>query len=196
MRKKKTFMGMAIVIAILILGVGYAAIEGVDLFVNGTANVSANADFSVEFDTSHTVVLSTTDQIKWIVEENPTDVNVVTGAYSDATNATMTVYLDSAHRSANAIYKIQNKSQELKSTVKSTVSGLTPENEAFINVVTTLYSDDACTQVLPENYEIAPGDAVYLKVEASLKKLPADDISGATFKVTIEAEPAASNDLN
>ena len=47
MKKKKTFMGMAIIIAILVLGVGYAAVEGVDLFVTGTANIKANAVFPI-----------------------------------------------------------------------------------------------------------------------------------------------------
>jgi hypothetical protein len=118
MRKRKTFIGMFIIIAILILGVGYAAINGIELFVNGTANVKANADFTVEYDTEHTVALSTTEKVEW----TSGDVAVVSGEYTDSTSATMTVYLDSTHRNASAVYKIVNKSQELKATVDANVS--------------------------------------------------------------------------
>ena len=45
MKKRKTFIAMALVIAVLVLGVGYAAISNITLNVNGTANVTANADF-------------------------------------------------------------------------------------------------------------------------------------------------------
>ena len=49
---------------------------------------------------------------------------------------------------------------------------------------------------MEENHKIAPGNVIYLKVDASLKKLPANDISNATFNVTINAEPADSANLN
>ena len=45
MQKRRTFTVMAILIAVLILGIGYAALTATTLNLNGTANVKANPDF-------------------------------------------------------------------------------------------------------------------------------------------------------
>ncbi len=51
MKKKNTFTAMVILIAVLLLGIGYAAISNITLIVNGNANIVADSDFDVEFDT-------------------------------------------------------------------------------------------------------------------------------------------------
>ena len=191
MQKRRTFTVMAILIAVLILGVGYAAISSTSLNLNGTANVKANADFTVEYDTSHTVVVSNTGTGSTFDDEGTTR-TVVTGAYTSTSVATMTVWLDNTHREASAIYKIDNKSSELGASLAATVTNVDAngQNEAYFDpVVATYYSDAACTTALTSGDIVDAGDTVYLKVTVKLAKSPLDDITGATFTVVTTATP-------
>ena len=187
MKKRKTFTGMAIFIAILILGVGYAAVSDISLNLTGTANVKANAEFSVEFDTGHTVVVTPNDtKVTWDQDDLR---DVVVGKYTDDLNATMTVNLDSTHRTASAIYKIDNNSADLKATVTAAVTtDFADANADYLGVTTELYSDVDCETEL-NNTELAPGDSAYLKVTVSLTKLPVNDITNAQFNITTTAKP-------
>jgi hypothetical protein len=186
MKRKNTFTGMAIFIAILILGVGYAAISDIPLNLNGTANVKANAEFVVEYDTDHTVKLSTDETIAWADSDVRT---VVAGEYTDASNATMTVNLDAEHRSAYAIYKIDNLSEELKATVAAKITSDIPEEKkAYLQVEEELYTTEACDTVLADT-QLAKNESAYLKVTVSLVKLPVEDITNAEFKITTTATP-------
>lgn len=194
MKSRNTFITMIIIIAILVLGVGYAAINGVQLFVNGSANIKANADFTVEYDVDHTVGLSTENKIDW--EGN--EVAIVSGEYTDAQNATITAYLDANNRSAYAIFKIINKSQELKATLESNItSQISGVPSEYLNITQTLYTNESCANgtELAEDVALAPGEAAYLKVQIDLKKLPVQDISKATFTITVDATPVDSNNL-
>lgn len=187
MKKKNTFTGMAIFIAILILGVGYAAISDIPLNLNGTANVKANAEFVVQYDNDdHTIKLSTDETIAW----TDSDVRaVVAGEYIDASNATMTVNLDAEHRSAYAIYKIDNLSEELKATVAAEITSDIPEEKrAYLKVEEELYTSEACDTVLADT-QLAKNESAYLKVTVSLVKLPVEDITNAEFTITATATP-------
>ena len=186
MRKRNTFIVMIIFLAILVLGVGYAAISNITLNLTGTANIKANADFSVVYDTSHTVVKSTNDTVTWA--ENNTQ-PVVAGAYTNTTTATMTVYLDSSHSSAYAIYKVDNNSSELGATLAAAVTQISGNNAQYFDDITAAYYTDAnCTTALGNN-TLAHGASAYLKVTVSLVKSPINDVSGATFSVTTTATP-------
>ena len=186
MKKRKTFLGMAIFIAILVLGVGYAAVSNITLNLTGTGNIKANADFSVVYDTSHIVGKSTSDTVEWTSGNNNP---VVAGAYTNTTNATMTVYLDANHTSAYAIYKVDNNSSELGATLAASVTQISGTNATYFDDVTAVYYTDAsCTTPLGNNV-LAHGQSAYLKVTVSLKKSPVSDISGATYSVTTTATP-------
>jgi len=186
MKKKKTFTSMAIVIAILILGVGYAAVTEIPLNLNGSANVHANADFNVQYDTAHQVKVTPNANVTWEEKSNPA---VVTGSYEDTLNANMTVYLDSANRTASAIYKIDNKSGELKATIASEITNdFTEGNADYLSLEQALYANEACTELL-NTTQLAPGQSAYLKVTVSLVKLPVDDIVDASFSVGLTATP-------
>lgn len=51
MKKRKTFLTVALLAGILALGIGYAAITGQALFIEGTASATADeANFKVGFD--------------------------------------------------------------------------------------------------------------------------------------------------
>ena len=185
MKKRRTFTIMAILIAVLVLGVGYAAISNITLNLNGTANIKANADFSVVYDTTHTVGKSTNDTVLWAENNNQP---VVAGAYTNTTTATMTVYLDSSHSSAYAIYKVDNNSSELGATLSASVTQISGNNaQYFDNITAAYYSDANCTTAL--SGALAHGQTAYLKVTVSLAKSPINDVSGATFSVTTTATP-------
>lgn len=178
MKKRKTFIGMALVLAILILGVGYAAINTVNLNINGTANVTANADFKVVFD-----------------EQDAIEVNGgASGAaaqYTGELTATMTVSLDSTNTEQTAVYKIDNNSSELSATLVANVTNDDTTLNKYVNVETQLYADENCTQAL--NGPVAKDESAYLKVTATLVNNPAQDVQGKTFTVTVTANPADAN---
>lgn len=191
MQKRRTFTVMAILIAVLILGVGYAAITNRTLNLNGTANVKANADFTVEYDTNHTVVTSNTGTGTTFDDEGTTR-TVVTGAYTSTSVATMTVWFDNTHREATAIYKIDNKSSELGASLAATITNVDESglNEDYFDPVEAeYYSDAACTTALTSSDIVDAGHSAYLKVTVRLAKTPLDDITGATFTVVTTATP-------
>ena len=186
MKKRRTFTIMAILIAVLVLGVGYAAISNVTLTVNGTANIKADADFSVEFDTTHTVGLSDSSSKVTI---NSTQYAVVAGSYTNTTTATMTVYLDKDNTSEWACFKIDNKSSQLAAALTPNVTQVASPNASYFGTITSaLYSDSSCTTALSGN--LAAGSSAYLKVTVPKGSTePSQDVTGATFTVTVLAEP-------
>ena len=186
MKQKRTYIIMIILIAVLMLGVGYAAISNVTLNLNGTANIAADSNFSVEYDTTHTVGL-TADSGNVTLGGN--SYAPVAGAYTDATHATMTVYLDKNHTSVSACYKIDNKSTALAATITPNVTQIASPNNAYFGTITTgLYSDSNCSTSFSGN--VAHGSSVYLKVTVPKGSTePSQDVTGASFSVTITAEP-------
>ena len=191
MQKRRTFTVMAILIAVLILGIGYAAISATNITLNGTANVKANADFTVVYDTTHTVAVSNTGTGSTFDDEGTTR-TVVTGAYTSTSVATMTVWLDNTHRQATAIYKIDNNSSELSASLAATVTDVDANGlneEFFLPVEATYYSDASCTTPLVSGDVVTAGNSAYLKVVVELAKTPLDDIAGATFTVVTTATP-------
>ena len=179
MKKRKTFIGMALVLAILILGVGYAAINTVNLNVNGTANVTANADFKVVFDRADTIEVTGGVQ------------GDTAAQYTGELTATMTVSLDSSHTEQTAVYKIDNNSSELSATLVASVTNEDASLNKYVTVETQLYADEDCTQEL--NGPVAKDESAYLKVTATLVNNPAQDVQGKTFTVTVTANPADAN---
>ena len=175
MKKRKTFVAMALIIAVLILGVGYAAITNIVLTINGTANVTANADFDVSFDMDHTV--NTTSN--------------ATGAYNAEDTAEVTVNLDSNTTEAYAIFKVHNESDELSAELTAEVVNVDADLDKYANISVALFSDESCTSALA-NPIVAGGEA-YVKVVAELEKNPAQDVLGKSFTVTITAEPKDAN---
>lgn len=186
MKKRKTFTIMAILIAVLILGVGYAAISNITLTVNGTANIKADADFSVVFDTSHTVGLSDSNSTVTI---GGNSYAVVAGAYTNTETATMTVYLDKDHTSVYAIYKIHNASTQLAASLTPSVTQVASPNTTYFGTIgADIYTDAACTTALSGN--LAAGSDAYLKVTVPKGSVePVQDVTGASFTITVVAEP-------
>ena len=194
MQRRRTFTVMAILLAVLILGVGYATVTNVTLNLNGNANVNANFDFTVVYDTNHTPVVSPTGNTTTTTTPAQTH-PYVTAAYTDASNATMTVWFDKNQTEAYAIYKVDNKSSQLGaelSTVVTPVQVGGVDSSYFDTVVAGYYTDATCTNALGNN-TVEHGNSVYLKVEVRLVKAPVQDITSGTFTVTTTATPVDGN---
>ncbi len=205
MKKRKTFIGLAIFIAVLILGIGYAAVTGVTLNINGNANVSANADFLVKFNknggtnehtsiTAHNITYTVNNESVTTVPTSTfkeVTYPVVQGAYTDDTSATMTVYLDSKYKKASATYQIINDSPELSATLKVNLTNFDETNSKNLTSSYTLIKDN--TEVIETGNDnatiIKAGETVLLTVEVDLTKLPVEDIENASYALSIEATP-------
>ena len=184
MQKRKTFTVMAILLAVLVLGVGYALIADVELNLTGTANIMANSDFSVVYDDQFLPAVSTVGT----VTDGTNTQTIVDGAVTGDTTATMTVWLDSTNRDAYAIYKIDNESTDLAASISADVTPLSGTNASYFEApIVDFCSDAACNTPFSGNVE--PENSVYMKVTVALTRSPLTDITGQTFNITITATP-------
>ena len=115
MKNKKTFMGLAVLIAVLMLGIGYAAVSKIPLSISGSASSAANQDnFVVEF-----TAAAPKENNAFVVAEE-TKVN------ADATTATMTVEgLTAKGDKAVATFTVENKSADLSALINNIKAELT-----------------------------------------------------------------------
>lgn len=163
MNKKKTFVGVALLVAVLMLGVGYAAIADVKL--NVTGNVTANpsdANFKVEF--------TGTPQKSTGVEASISETNKLE-ATIDVTGLTQ------AGDVATATYTIINNSEDL--TANLTASVIENSNDEYFKVTPTLASSS-----------IAKGVSTTLEVKVELIKTPVAGDETGTIKVQVNAAAA------
>lgn len=176
MKKKRTLTVLAAVLAVLMLGVGYAAVAN-DVLNITDASASAtpdSANFVVEFDQTSTIQKSTG----------------VEAAYTDATNATFSVSgLTAKDQTASATYTIKNSSADLSANLAAAIGTMTngtsgtEDDKTYFNVT---YSFGSTT--------VEAGGDTTLTVTVTMLKTPvAEDVS-VTFPVTITAsavQPAA-----
>lgn len=168
MRKNKTLLGVALLIAVLMLGVGYA-LTAKDFKVDGEVTVATNdTNFVVEF-TDHK-------------SDKTDDTTTASG-----TTATFTVTsLKSVGNKATATYTITNNSNTgiNAEILEATADELT--NEEYFTVTPKLtYADgDKILQV---------GETATLTVEVELDKAPVDAAVTGTFTVNFTATPKAAN---
>lgn len=150
-----------VIVAILIIGVGYAAISNITLNITGTAAATPNdANFAVAFSGTPTV----------------SDATKVTAAVTDEENATINVTgLIAKGDIATATYTIQNTSADLSAELSATV---TNSNEEYFEVTYDLGATN-----------IAKGAATTITVTVELIKTPITDSVSSTVGVQIIAEP-------
>lgn len=166
MKKRKSFVSLALLVAVLILGVGYA-INSIDLKVNGDVSISADdSNFTVEF-TEATVT---------------GDGNTAT--IGDKTTATLDVKsLKTVGDTITATYTITNKS-------KAGVSASLTEPTVAYTEGGTANGYYEATAALGTTNAIAPNGTTTLTVTVKLVKAPLDDVTGK-FTVSFKANPVA-----
>lgn len=166
MKKKKSFVTLALIVAVLILGVGYA-ISNVDLTVNGDVKVSPNNNnFKVLFTAANITGTGNTATV---------------GTGTEATLHVET--LESVGDTVTATYTITNQSQ----------AGI---NASLSNPTVTYTEDAAkgyyeITAVLADTTAIVPNGTKTLTVTVKLVKAPVEEITG-NFKVNFTATPQAA----
>ena len=193
--KKEGRLFLGILVAIVILGVGYAAISGVNLMINGSATAKSSSqqeDFIVHFDNltnaGNYITYTETAGLDSFTQSFDTDKHVTAASSQTDKAASITVANDQL--SADVVVSnltavgdtvtftipVINESDGIKANLSATVAN---NKEEYFNVVAspavdTLNGGDATTTVT---------------VTVSVIKVPkVDDVTG-TFTVTLTANP-------
>lgn len=167
MKKKKSFVALALVCAVLVLGVGYA-LTTIDLKVNGDITVSPDdSNFDVNF----------------------TDAKITT-------NGTLTGKTDTADKGDGKTATLSVKTLKTVGEKVVAEYTITNNSKAGINATlsnpTATQTDDAAkdyytvTATLADANPIAPNGTKKLTVTVELVKAPLEEVTGA-FEVTFKA---------
>ena len=161
MTKTNKIIAAIVVVAVLVIGVGYAAIQNITLNIEGTANANASqANF--------TVALSGTPTVS--------DASKVTAAVTDDLNATLNVTgLTAKGETVTATYTIQNTSADLSANL----SAITSNSNTEYFAVTSDFDAES----------IEKGAATTITVTVALIKTPITESVSSTVGVQITAEP-------
>lgn len=169
--KTQTLIWVTLLIAVVVIGIGYAAISTITLNIKGSASATTNNDnFVVEFD-------------------NATDVstsgNNVTAQITDVHNATINVTgLTKKGDTAYATYTIKNSSEAISAILTATT---TNENEDYFKVDYEFANDGTTTTLEADN-------STTIKVTVELIKTPIEDIPETNIGVTLTATPTQPNE--
>lgn len=160
-------VGLVLLIAVLLVAIGYAAITTVQLRINGNANATANPDnFTVRF--SGTPTVSDADKVEATLNPN------------DQLQATMNVSkLSAKGDTATATYTIENTSADLSAVLSATT---TNSNTEYFNVTQNI-----------AKATIGHGETTTITVTVELIKTPITDGIESTIGVTIDANPQQPN---
>ena len=169
MKNNKSLVVGALVMALLVVSIAYAAIATVSLFVTGTTSAKSNqAHFKVTFTGRPSV-----DDSKTV------GTGIIASAAIDATDttkATMSVSeMTEKDNSVTFKFPIKNESTDLSADLSALVE--TNTNQEYFKVDTSL-----------EDATIAANGATNLIVKVTLKKTPLNAVSG-DLKIGLAAVP-------
>ena len=169
MRRTNKIIIAVILVAVMLLGIGYAAIQNITLNITGTATADPNqANFTVKFSGT-----PTTDKTN--VSENSTGAKV-TAAITDDTNATINVEgLTAKGDVVTVTYTVQNTSADLSAdlTVETTNN-----NEEYFTITSELGKTS-----------LTATEATTLTVTVELIKTPITASEEATIGIQLTAAP-------
>ena len=161
MTKTSKIIVVAVIVEMLLLGIGYAAIQNITLNIAGTAAADPSQEnFKVMFSGTPTV----------------SDETYVTAGITDEINATINVSgLTKKGEIVTATYTIQNTSTDLTADLSATASNT---NTEYFNV----------SYALEEN-TLQKGEATTITVTVELIKTPIQESVSSTIGVQIIAAP-------
>ncbi len=167
-------LGMALIIVVLMLGIGYAALTTTNLFVTGNVNVTKNDNnFKVSYDRDKVPTVS--DSAK------------ATAAYTDEKNATLSVTgLVVKGDKVTATYTIHNESTDLLANLAKENITVTDANTA--ETTDNGLDDTQYFQVTSEigASQIGAGESTTVTVTVELLKTPIQNV-GVTINVPFTA---------
>ena len=168
MRKTNKIIIAIILISVMLLGIGYAAIQNITLNITGTATADpSQANFTVKFSGEPTV----------------SDASKVEAAITDDVNATINVEgLTAAGESVTATYTVQNTSKDLSANLSVLTSN---SNEEYFLTESKLAKP--C---------LTAGQATTLTVTVKLIKTPITATEKSTIGIRLTAEPVQPGEEN
>ena len=167
MKKKRTLTVVAMVLAVLMLGVGYAAISEINLNITGNATASPNADqFAVKF---------VSGSAKDVTVSKPAHIMVNPAITSDLAGTIEVTGMKARGESVTVQYSITNASADLSATLEAEVG--TGTNNKFT------IETDLGTDVL------AKGATTTLTITITLNETPVSSDITTTVPVTVTATP-------
>lgn len=161
--KTKTLIWVTLLLVVVVLGIGYAAITTINLTINGTASADPNqANFKVEFTGSPTV-------------STPSNVQASINS-SNKLLATMDVTgLTAKGDKETATFTIQNSSEDLSAAL---TVGTELTNEEYFEISYDL-----------KKGTILSGETTTIEVTIELIKTPVEGTEETTATVAIQADP-------
>lgn len=166
MKNRKSLFALVLVVMVLILGVGYAVVNSVDLVISGTASAK------------------TTDLDVVITAATPNDTTAdVYGTVSNPADLTATIKVANmveVGEKQTVTYTIKNNEKDV--SAKITEKTIVPASNAFFKVTTDLGT---------EGITIGAGSTGTVTVTVELTKLPIESTdSEVDVTVTLKAEAA------
>ena len=174
MSKQKKLIATVVVVAILLMGIGYAALTATTLTIGGSATATAEQD---NFKVYYTGVAT-----------KSTDANVAVAVASEDTHAEVTITgLTAAGNKEYAILEITNASNGVDAeSVVVTTDGV---DSAYFDIEAEMC--DASGNAISDN-SLAVGAKTYVKVSAELLKTPTGEDVSTTIDVLLTATPKAN----
>ena len=169
MSKTKKIVTVFVVVAILLVGVGYAAIANITLNISGSASANPDdANFSVKFDKTVTPT-----------HENSKGSVVATIGEDDKTAKITVTGLTAKNDTVSATYTVKNYSPDLTAKLSATVE---QSNSGYFEVTPTI-----------ETQTLTAGKSTTIKVTVKLLKTPVtqDEENNITVKLTAAPEQPA-----
>ncbi len=171
MKSKKGLIGLIVVIAVLVLGIGYAVISSVNLTVTGTAS-AAERDLDVVISAATPTEAPTIGAVSNPVDKNATF--TVTGLTNTTDSRTITYTVSNRDEVAADVY--------LESA--SNIVFATAANEAYYDVTTSITGS-------ANKITVPAGGTNTFTVTVKLKKVPTESAnsSSGNITITIKADP-------
>ena len=163
MKKRNTYVGLFLLAAILMLGIGYAAISNITLNISGKAKATvSDSNFKVKFTGTPTV----------------SDEDIITAEIESDLKASINVDSFVAKGdTATATYTILNDSDDLSASIA--IPEITNDNEDYFSVTTDM---TAATTVDAKN-------TTTVTVTVELIKTPIDNDQEANISIDLVASP-------
>jgi len=167
MRKKQAFYGLVLLCATLLLGVGYAAVTSVNLYINGTISAGSSIPLKVSYFVDAPVV----------TDKSAGSKATVVADYLGEQNATIRVEnLKNVGEWVSATYAIHNEG-DMTASVYLTDNNL--RNSEYFEVTTG------------DEITLEPDDSNVITVKVRLKKVPeaTTDNTTASIELVLQADP-------
>ena len=192
-RRKNSKLLIGLLIAIITLGVGYAAITGVNLLVNGSATLkSSDANFNVRFvkPLASEEAITNPEQDAITIsgknaDDSAMDVSSLTATIVDDTHATFDAgELNEVGEYVEFTYKVVNESDGVDAMLSFDIADVNDATDYF-----------ELTKTVNKSI-IEVGEVAEVRVKVKLINRPVVSDFNATFTVTLNASPVEEEDIS